>query len=343
MTTPNKKAIIEKAIELFHNERCKNGDPSFNIEPEISELSEGGYLSSARSELMRNPESKNAEWLDSSKDAETSEFRVDSEEAMRTTSFVSGSRGVGKSDVCMRIAEQLQNHGITVIVFDPSCDWVKRSSIEQYFTVKPFSDLPIPETSTIFDISRLTPIQAQQCVEGFSKKLFEFQIDNSIKKFYVVFEEAQIYFPLSALTSRNAQNTMRLLTVGRNFGVSMCAISQFPALVSKELIKHSGQLWIGCCAEPNTIAYWKGILGKKAEDLKTLQNGQFVYFNRNKISLTEIEPYESVIEKQEIAIPQSAPIEAIKGKEQISTMPFLRVGMVGGFVLLFLYVISKMR
>jgi hypothetical protein len=343
LTTPNRKAIIEKATELYYRDMAKSGIENFNT-PEIEELREGGYLSSSQSALMRNLESKNVEWKDYNENLENfADFQFDSSEAMRTTCFISGSRGVGKSDVCMRIAQELHNEGITVIVFDPSCDWVKRSSIEQYITLKPYSDLPIPETSTIFDISRLTPNESQRCVERFCKTLFEFQIDNSMKRFYLIFEEAQIYFPLSALSSKNTQNTMRLLTVGRNFNVSMCAISQFPALISKELVKHSGQLFLGYASEPNTVRYWSGIIGKSAEKLKDLQNGEFVYYCRNKIGLTEIEPYESEVCKTQIQIPEVQPTEPIKGKEQISTMPFLRVGMVGGFVLLFLYVISKMR
>jgi len=338
MATPRKSEILLKATELFHNERCKNGDPAFAISPTEQELAENGFIQTARSMLMTDQNRSQVEGKDYVENF--TDFRFDDAEAMRTTSFVSGSRGVGKSDVCMRIAQELNNEGITVIVFDPSCDWVKRSSIEQYLTVKSCSDLPIPETSTIFDISRLTPIQAQQCVEGFSKKLFEFQIDNSIKKFYIVFEEAQIYFPLSALSSKNTQNTMRLLTVGRNFGVSMCAVSQFPALVSKELIKHSGQLWIGCCAEPNTIAYWKGMLGKKAEDLKTLQNGQFVYFNRNKISLTEIEPYESEVCKTQIQIPEVQPTQPTN--QSINIIPLAKLFILLGFAVLVLYSLRGM-
>jgi hypothetical protein len=342
--TPTKEAVYAESLRLWKNDLYRHGyDELGTNNPTQEELKASGFYQAALSSLMTNTEKKNEQWIHNGSELETSEFQFNTKEGMATTTFVSGSRGVGKSDVCMRIAQELNNEGITVIVFDPSCDWVKRSSIEQYLTVKSCSDLPIPETSTIFDISRLTPNEAQRCVERFCKTLFEFQIDNSMKRFYLIFEEAQIYFPLSALSSKNTQNTMRLLTVGRNFGVSMCAISQFPALVSKELVKHSGQLWIGCCAEPNTIAYWKGILGKKAEDLKTLQNGQFVYYCRNKISLTEIEPYESEVCKTQIQIPEVQPTEPIKGKEEISTMPFLRVGMVSGFVLLFLYVISKMR
>jgi hypothetical protein len=310
MATPRKSEILLKATELFHNERCKNGDPAFAMSPTEQELAENGFIQTARSTLMTDQYRSQVEGKDYVENF--ADFQFDDAEAMRTTSFVSGSRGVGKSDICMRIAEQLQNHGITVIVFDPSCDWVKRSSIEQYFTVKPYSDLPITETSIIFDISRLTPNEAQRSVERFCKTLFEFQIDNSAKRFYIVFEEAQIYFPLAALSSRGTQNTMRLLTVGRNLGVSMCAVSQFPALVSKELVKHSGQLFLGYASEPNTLAYWKGILGKKAEDLKKLQNGQFVYFNRNKISLTEIEPYESDVCKTQIQIPEVHPTEPIQ-------------------------------
>jgi len=338
MATPRKSEILLKAIELFHNERCKNGDPAFAITPTEQELAENGFIQTARSSLMRDQYRSQVEGKDYVENF--ADFQFDDAEAMRTTSFVSGSRGVGKSDVCMRIAEQLQNEGITVIVFDPSCDWVKRSSIEQYLTVKPFSDLPIPETSTIFDISRLTPNEAQRSVERFCKTLFEFQIDNSVERFYIIFEEAQIYFPLAALSSKNTQNTMRLLTVGRNFNVSMGAISQFPALVSKELIKHSGQVWIGCCAEPNTVRYWGGIIGKSAEKLKDLQNGEFVYYCRNKISLTEIAPYESEVRKTQIQIPEVQPTQPTN--QSINIIPLAKLFILLGFAVLVLYSLRGM-
>jgi hypothetical protein len=340
MTTPNRKAIIEKAVELFHADRFRNGDPAFAISPTEQELAENGCLSAAQSELMRDT-TKNVseEWKGYDEKLETVvDFQFDTKEAMRTTTFVSGSRGVGKSDVCMRIAEQLQNEGIIVIAFDPSMDWRKRSNIEKYITVKPFSELPIPETSTIFDISRLTPNQAQQCVEGFSKKLFEFQIDNSAKRFYIIFEESQIYFPLFALSSKNTQNTMRVLTVGRNFNISLAAISQFPALVSKELVKHSQQIWIGCCAEPNTLKYWHGLIGKYSEKLRRLSNGQFVYYCRNKISLTEIEPYDNNTFKTEIrqhSVPEPEPKPPIPSNHA-AFITLMRLGIIAAFAILFL-------
>jgi hypothetical protein len=343
MTCPTKEEIERRAREIYAKDCFRNGVPELaDVNPETEELRENGCWSQAVSELMRdNPKVESVEWKGYNENLEAVvDFQFDGAEAMRTTSFISGSRGVGKSDIAMQIAEHLQNEGIIIIAFDPSCDWLKRSNIEKYITVKPYSDLPIPKTSTIFDISRLTPNQAQRSVEQFCKTLFDFQVDNSAKRFYIIFEESQIYFPLSALSSKNTQNTMRLLCVGRNFGVSMCAISQFPALVSKELIKHSQQVWIGCCAEPNTLKYWHGLIGKYSEKLKQLSNGQFVYYCRNTIGLTEIEPYECENTKTQIVIPQIKPIEPIRTTQNTNIIPFAKLFILLGFAVL---VLSSLR
>jgi hypothetical protein len=344
MTMPNKTQIVEKATELWRTDRVRANDPSFNLTPEASELREGGYLCAAQSELMRDEsKAESAEWKNYNENLESSsDFEVDLEEAMRTTCFIAGSRGVGKSDVVMRIAERMQNEGIIVIVFDPSMDWLKRSNIEKYITVTPYSDLPIPETSTIFDVSRLTPNEMQQCVEEFCKKLFEFQVGNSAKRFYLVLEEAQIYFPLNSLRSLKTQNSMRLLTVGRNFNVSMCAVSQFPALIDKEMIKHSGQIWIGYASEPNSLKYWRGIIGKRAEKLRELQNGQFVYYCRNKITTIEIEPYESAIQKTQIATLDIA-IHPISAMSHSDASEIMRILMFLGLFVVIVSIIGNLR
>jgi hypothetical protein len=316
MTTPNRKAIIEKAIELFHDERARNNDPSFDITPTEQELSENGFIASAKSMLMRD----NYRAMVESKDymENFSDFQFDLNEAMQTTTFISGSRGIGKSDIAMHIIDKLTDESIICIAFDCSLDWLKRSSISQYITVKPYTDLNVPYQNTIIDMSILTPIEQQRTVEAFCKKLFEHQINNMANKYYLVFEESQIYFPLSALSSKNTQNTMRLLTVGRNFNISLATISQFPALVSKELIKHAGQIYIGYSTELNTLNYWRGILGTHTEKLKQLSNGQFVYYHRNKISLTEIEPYQNAKAKTQIrqTEPIITPIEPLKTTPQ---------------------------
>ena len=54
ITTPRKNEIIEKATELWRQDRIRANDPSFDIIPELCELEEEGYISAAQSELMRS-------------------------------------------------------------------------------------------------------------------------------------------------------------------------------------------------------------------------------------------------------------------------------------------------
>jgi len=301
--TPTKTDILTKAIELFHIDRAMHNDPSFSITPTEQELKENGYLSAAQSELMRDNYKQAIESKDFYDLENFADFQFDIKEGMQTTTFISGSRGVGKSDIAMQIVDQLTREGITCIVFDSSRDWFHRSSTNQYVTVQPHSDLPIPSGNMIFDLSLLTPSEQQQCVERFCKKLFEHQINNMANKYYIVFEEAQLYFPLNSIRAKRYQNSARVLTVGRNVGISLLAVSQFPALCDKELIKNAQQIYIGCTSEPNTLAYWKGIF-KSAEQLKDLQNGEFLYYCRNKLSRIQIEPYENNTPKRRITIPE---------------------------------------
>ena len=305
MTTPDKKAIIEKAIELWRQDRIRANDPSFDINPEIEELREGGYLCVAQSQLMMSLAREHEEFKEYADHTENfNDFQFDKIEAMQTTTFISGSRGVGKSDVSMRIVDQLTSEGIICVAFDSSMDWLKRSSISRYVTIKPYSDLKIPDQNTIIDMSMLTPNQQQAIVERFCEKLFEHQINDMANKYYLVFEESQLYFPLNSIRAKRYQYTTRVLTVGRNVGISLCAISQFPSLIDAELRKNAQQIYIGCTSEKNAVNYWRSILDKNADQLKNLQNGEFLYYCRNKLSKIQIEPYESNIQKHQINIPE---------------------------------------
>ena len=190
-------------------------------------------------------------------------------------------------------------------------------------------------------MSQLTPMQQQSVVEQFCKILFESQVNNLTNKYYVVFEESQLYFPLNSIRAKHYQNSQRVLTVGRNFGISLLAVSQFPALCDKELIKNAQQIYIGCTSEPNTLAYWKGILGKNADQLRELENGSFVYYCRNKLSKIQIKPYENHTTKTEIILPKiPQPIKAIpqNGNGIIDIVKFITIA---GIVIYALSTIPK--
>jgi hypothetical protein len=308
MTTPKKSEIIELAKQLYFNDMAKSGINNFN-DPEPNELAEGGYIQSAKSMLMRDQYKAQVESKDFY-DLEN-DFQFDVREAMQTTTFISGSRGIGKSDIAMYIVDQLTNEGVICITFDSSLDWLKRSSIQKYTTVKPYAELPIPNENMIFDLTLLTPSEQQVIVEQFCRKLFENQINDMANKYYLVFEESQLYFPLNSIRAKRYQYTTRVLTVGRNVGISLCAISQFPSSIDCELRKNAQQIYIGCTSELNTIAYWKGILGSQADSLKNLENGSFIYYNRGKISRISIEPYQSEIVKAEVKATLSQPIQPL--------------------------------
>jgi hypothetical protein len=334
---PKKNEVIQKARELYVEHCYKSGTPELaDVNPEDSELVESGFYSSALSSLMTSEKRKYAEYMNGSEDLPIEPFSFNVSEAMQTTTFISGSRGVGKSDVSMRIVDQLTSEGIICVAFDSSMDWLKRSSISRYVTIKPYSDLKIPDQNTIIDMSMLTPNQQQAIVERFCEKLFEHQITDMANKYYLVFEESQLYFPLNSIRAKRYQYTTRVLTVGRNVNVSICAISQFPSLIDCELRKNAQQIYIGCTSEKNTLAYWKGMLGKNADQLKDLQNGEFIYYCRNKLSKIQIDVYENHTTKTRIAIPEPTLTPITLKPKQTDVIALLNLAVVGGFMLIVL-------
>jgi hypothetical protein len=336
--TPTRTEIETCARQLWHRDRARSGDPSFEIEPEISELSEGGYLSSARSELMTNTETKNMQWLKTSENAETSAFTVDIDTLFDSGALILGSKHTGKSDIAMIVSDKAIRKNAVVVVFDPSQDWIARSSIKQYVKVEPYRNLDVPCESTIFDISLLSPNEERRTVESFSEKLFQSQASNpECTRYLIVFEEAHTYFTQGCMRSENLANCVRMLSVGRNVSIACVLISQFASMLDKFAVKHStSQMWCGFTREPNDIKYLRQILGSDAEKLSKLSDGQFLYLTRNGLSKIAIEPYESLTQKQKIALPQIKSIEPIKTNQNVSITPFLKLGMILFFMVLLL-------
>jgi len=344
MTTPKKSEIIEKAIELWRTDQLKSGSMQLaQLNPEIEELREGGYLSSAQSELMMSLERKHAEFKDYADHTENfDDFSIDVAEALQNGIYTVGSRGCGKSDLNMYVADQLMKEGIIVLVFDPSMDWLKRSNVQKYITVQPYTTISIPSESTIFDLSIITPLQQREFVERFNHALFEYQIHNGNQWYFCIYEEACQYFPQGCLRAKNMQYSVRLLTQGRNFKISMALITQFSSMVDKDCMKYMDQRFFGVTNEKNDIEYLKVFLGKNTQELKSLDNGRFFYFNKGKISKVSIEPYESNIHKQQISIPQLTPIEPLKLKTQDTAKALSSLAIAFLWFMAIIYALSAM-
>jgi len=304
LTTPNRKAIIAKATELYYRDMAKSGIENFNS-PELSELSESGYLSSAKSSLMHNLETQHSEWINTT--SETSDFTVDIDTLFKSNALILGSRGIGKSDLAMMICDKAN---AIVIVFDPSLDWSARSSIPRVMKVEPYRTLDVPCESMIYDVSLCSPQDQARIVENFAKNLFERQARSENRRQYlVIFEEAHTYFYQGCMRSKNLANCVRLLSVGRNVGIACVLISQFASMLDKFAIKHStSQMWCGFTREPNDLMYLKQILGSDVKELSKLKDGEFVYLTRNGLSKINIEPYISTTPKSAIQQPDTPAI-----------------------------------
>jgi len=340
MATPRKEEIIAKALELYYYDMAKSGIQNVNT-PEISELSESGYLSSARSSLMHSLETQQSEWIHNGSELESSDdLKFDLEEAMKSGVLISGITGTGKSDLGMYLTDQLMKEGIIVVCFDSSQDWQKRSSIPQYQTLTiPHIDA-VPENSVIFDISRLSVQGRQNLIESFSELLYQYQVMNpSRKEFFLVFEEGSSYFREGFMRGKRFGNTAMLMSEGRNYGVRFMVITQFFASLDKMSMRYMKQRYFGSTNEPRDVEYITRFFSREekkevGKTLRSLDAGSFLYMNGSRTEQIHIEPYRDAVHKEELFIPQCTPIEPIKcARAQSNTLMWAKLAILGLIVL----------
>jgi hypothetical protein len=305
---PKREQILERARELYLQQCYKNGIEPIN--PEDSELLENGFYAQAKSELMRDAYRSAIENNKDFYEAEN-DFSVNIERLFEANGLILGSRNCGKSDLAMMISDKAIEHDAIVCVFDPSTDWLARSSIRQYAKVEANTVLEVPSESVIFDISLLSPNQQRQIVENFAKILFEHQASSVNRKQYlVIFEESHTYFYQNVMRSKGAVHSIRLLSVGRNLGISSLLISQFSSMLDKFCIKHAtSQIWLGYTREPNDLKYLRSLLGSNVSELPKLNDGEFLYLTRDNIQKIAIESYNFTTTKTLISAKIPEPIQ----------------------------------
>jgi hypothetical protein len=311
---PTKEKVLERAKELFYQQAYRSGMEKVNS-PEDSELVEGGFYNVALSELMTSTERKNEQWLNIDF---PENFSVDVDLLFDSGGLILGSKHTGKSDLGFMIADKCTEKDAVVVVFDPSLDWIARSSIKQYLKVEPYAVLEVPKKSIVYDISLCSPQEQQKILENFSKKLFEYQAQAQERKQYLlILEEAHTYFPQGCIRSKSLMNAIKLISVGRNIQIATLLLSQFSSVLDKYLIKHNtSQIWLGYSREPNDLKYLRQIIGDNVSELPKLNDGEFLYLTRSGIQKIAIEPYNSATPKTQFfsKIPQLEPIKPIQQK-----------------------------
>ena len=229
----------------------------------------------------------------------------DKEEAMRSGVYISGTTGTGKSDIAMYQAEELMKEGIIVIVFDPTQDWQNRSNIPSYTVTQTLLGF---ERNIIYDISHLTNTQQQELVEWFCKQLILYQASlpqEKRKPHFIIFEEAHTYFPEGCMRAKRYQNTVRMMTQGRNYGIRFACITQFASLIDKNAMRYMKQRYIGYTDEPNDVEYILKFFPKQFREqaekwLRKLEAGQFIYKCGDKYDQIQIQSYKSETKPQQI-------------------------------------------
>jgi hypothetical protein len=214
----------------------------------------------------------------------TKGFSFSVEEAMKTGFYISGTPGSGKSDVAMRCADRLREAGVTVMVWDPSQDWLERYKPITYqvkFMNPPYSFDKLQLKDVIFDTSTLTVLQMQEVIDHFCWLLYTFQakkLKEDRKPFFLLFEEAQIVAPQGAMRAKRLQNVMRVITVGRNYKIRVGLVTQFASTVDKDCVKSTKQRYFGWTDEMNDVSYIGKIVGEdQAKSLRYYKAGEFLY------------------------------------------------------------------
>jgi len=217
-------------------------------------------------------------------------FSFDLGEAMRTGIFISGTSGYGKTNLAFHLAQEMVRNGIGINVFDPSQAW-RNSGIpttHQFQTYEKLeTDYP-KEKSIVYDISLLYVEQQKQLITTIIRDMFNRAVRLKTRpRKVIIFEECQLLVPQGRLQSTEAQEVLRLMTVGRNFNLRFILITQRPATVDKTAVSLCGQKYLGRVDELNDIKYLRNWIGDWVEKLPSLNIGQFIYSKGNEMEVIQ--------------------------------------------------------
>lgn len=234
------------------------------------------------------------------------EIPLNIKEAKDSGFFACGTSQSGKTTLCKWLVKKVLDAGITVKVIDISKAWTVDTPLKKVYTVPvSYDNFSVPyDTSYVLDLSELPYAERGYIVNFFCKELYNWH-----KKFgykaapfgFIFFEEAHTYFPNGCFRSpKRFSAAIDIVTVGANFNLRFGAITQFPAMLDKALVKITQQRYFGWTTEYNDRNYIKSFVGKEHVDPKNLDSvfnlskGNFLYQLRNNITKIKSAPYRNV-------------------------------------------------
>jgi energy-coupling factor transporter ATP-binding protein EcfA2 len=336
MPTPTRQQIEQYARELYIQQCYRDGTPELaDINPELNELREAGWLSLAQSELMTDTATRHTEqyedYIQQCENLEKKPFAFDVETALTQGTTICGGRGCGKSTLAKQIVKQLQEHSVKVLAFDNSQAWLN-SSIETVIRVTPNSQVESSLDSAIYDLSMLTPAGQRRFIESQVQADYYQSVATAAKQrtsTVFIFEEAEIILGKTCNTT-----TLQLLSVGRNYRLSYLAVVQRLARLNTDAISLSGQLYVGKLHEINDLRKIKNWVSD-TEQLKSLELGDFIRYSEGKTELVHVQPFETTTEHTFIT---AAPLETVTAPQprNVDYAPLAKVALIIALGLLFL-------
>jgi len=225
---------------------------------------------------------------------------------MASGAFLCGTRQLaGKTNLSKIIVDYLLQQGVVVHIIDASKAWLELSHL--------INVTEYPYNFSYLDVN----FAVSQVHDMICKNIYESRVQGSRATHQgvptvVIFEECQTYIPNNCLRNLDTYGPIvDYITIGGNFNLSYIAITQFPALVDKTLVKAAQQRYFGLTSEKNDVNYVRNFIGdpestqlrqqighpqqdKKDKKFIThfLQRGQFVYQHMGKVSVFQSPKYE---------------------------------------------------
>jgi DNA helicase HerA-like ATPase len=168
---------------------------------------------------------------------------------------------------------------------ESNAKWSLISLIEQLKKYKLYSTAPTPlqelvkyKRASIISLKGVDPYVQETFVAGLLRDLFEARKREEIPPFFLVLEECHNFCPESSMGKKKSSNIIRTIAgEGRKFGIGLCAITQRPAKVDKNVISQCTTQILLKITNPNdlksVIASSEGVDSTSENEIQKLNIG----------------------------------------------------------------------
>jgi hypothetical protein len=220
---------------------------------------------------------------------------------MASGAFICGTRQLaGKTNTAKVLCQQLLDHGVTLHILDASQAWNKFSISNIVGFAPDFTTLNVDfAKNTVYDMSAVGHKDRIAIANQVCRNVLQLHVQRGYTApMAVIFEECQTYMYNGCMRSLTLfEPIIDYITIGGNYNTSFMAITQFPAMVDKAIVKAAQQRYFGLTTEKNDVNYVKSFFEKGKEkqlelELRTLNRGEFLYQNKGSTTKCACPKYE---------------------------------------------------